>query len=95
MYRKVMLCCCLCVGGSHIVAAQSTVGMGLSPNSSSPSFWYQDLFLNGVTNKCYQTWILSILASCVVGLTGIIPLIFVPIESGSKLNQQGMFFMFS
>ncbi|CAL1286078.1 unnamed protein product [Larinioides sclopetarius] len=89
MYRKVLLCCCLCVGGSHIVVAQNTVGMGLSPNSSSASFWYQDLFLNGMTNKCYQTWILSILASCVVGLTGIVPLIFVPIDSGSKLNQQG------
>ncbi|KAF8768023.1 Zinc transporter ZIP13 like protein [Argiope bruennichi] len=89
MYRKVLLCCCLCVGSSHIVVAQNTVGMDHSPNSSAPSFWYQDLLLNGVTNKCYQTWILSILASCVVGLTGIIPLIFVPIESESKLNQQG------
>lgn len=55
--------------------------------------WYEDLLQNGMTDKCYQTWILSILASCVVGLSGIVPLIFVPIDCGAKLNQQGKLYL--
>ncbi|GFT14202.1 zinc transporter ZIP13 [Nephila pilipes] len=88
MYRKVLLCC-LCVGGSHVLAMEEIASMDVSPINNTSSYWYRDLILNGVTNKCYQTWILSILASCIVGLSGIVPLIFVPIESGAKLNQQG------
>ncbi|GIY61936.1 uncharacterized protein CEXT_342171 [Caerostris extrusa] len=78
-----------CLRGLHIVKADdNTVGMDLFPNSTSPSNWYRDLLLNGVTNKSYQTWILSILASCVVGLSGIVPLIFVRMDNSSKLQQQ-------
>ncbi|GFV21999.1 uncharacterized protein TNCV_4526851 [Trichonephila clavipes] len=68
---------------------EEIASMDVSPiNSTSSSYWYKDLLENGMTNKCYQTWILSILASCVVGLSGVFPLIFVPIESGAKFNQQ-------
>ncbi|CAN7990651.1 unnamed protein product [Ixodes hexagonus] len=39
----------------------------------------------------YQTWILSIAAACVVGLSGIFPLVLVPVDAGTnwKHNRKG------
>lgn len=81
--------CCMYVGCLHYVTAEETLRIDAASKNSSASYWYQELLSKGITDKCYQTWILSILASCVVGLTGIVPLIFVPIDSGAKFNQQG------
>ncbi|XP_015911447.1 zinc transporter ZIP13 [Parasteatoda tepidariorum] len=80
---------CLCLCFVHLVR-----GMDMGPENSiasenSSSMWFEDLISHGLNDKQYQTWILSILASCVVGLSGIVPLIFVPIDAGTKINEQG------
>ncbi|KFM80039.1 hypothetical protein X975_02576, partial [Stegodyphus mimosarum] len=84
MYK---LCLCyLSLYCLHIATAATEV-TDCSTNCESSVYWFQDLF-NGLSdNNRYQTWILSILASCVIGLTGIVPLIiFVP---SKELNYQG------
>lgn len=45
------------------------------------------LFYRGIDSR-FQTWILSILAACVIGLSGVVPLIIIPVETGLKLNQE-------
>ncbi|XP_013783054.1 zinc transporter ZIP13-like [Limulus polyphemus] len=37
---------------------------------------------------CYQKWVLSILASCIVGLSGIVPLAVIPVEAGASLKDK-------
>ncbi|XP_054720634.1 zinc transporter ZIP13-like [Uloborus diversus] len=70
------------------VTAEMSAENVVSKKSIS-SQWYEDFIINGITDKFYQTWILSILASCVIGLSGVVPLVFVPFDSGAKLNQKG------
>ncbi|XP_035219161.1 zinc transporter ZIP13-like [Stegodyphus dumicola] len=85
MYK---LCLCsLSLYYLHLATAATEV-TDCSTNCESSVYWFQDLFFNGLSdNNRYQTWILSILASCVIGLTGIVPLIiFVP---SRELNYQG------
>ncbi|KAH9362896.1 hypothetical protein HPB48_014322 [Haemaphysalis longicornis] len=40
-------------------------------------------------DRTYQTWFLSIAAACVVGLSGVVPLLLVPVDTGigSKQSQ--------
>lgn len=38
------------------------------------------------TNNC-QTWIFSIVAACIVGLSGVFPLVVVPLDTGINLKQ--------
>ncbi|XP_077543795.1 zinc transporter Zip99C [Haemaphysalis longicornis] len=42
-------------------------------------------------DRTYQTWFLSIAAACVVGLSGVVPLLLVPVDTGigSKQSQSG------
>lgn len=42
-------------------------------------------------DRSYQTWVLSIAAACVVGLSGVVPLLLVPVDMGisSKQNRSG------
>lgn len=35
----------------------------------------------------YQTWVFSIVAACVVGLSGVFPLLLVPVDTGVNLKQ--------
>ncbi|KAG8185062.1 hypothetical protein JTE90_017077 [Oedothorax gibbosus] len=84
MYLELPLFCGVC-----LLQFANAAGEDAAKMDNSTSRWYEDLLENGITDKCYQTWVLSILASCVVGLSGIVPLIFVPIDCGAKLNQQG------
>nr|ADV40241.1 putative zinc transporter ZIP13 [Latrodectus hesperus] len=90
MFCEVSACCLLLLA---VPATSVEKGELMDPvalgNDSSSSPWFENMISNGLTDKCYQTWILSILASCVVGLSGIVPLIFVPIQSGAQLNEQG------
>lgn len=76
--------CFVCVTLFSTVAADISV---IDSEKSSLSKWYDDIVLN--EKKPYQIWILSIIASCVIGLSGILPLIIIPFESGSKFDQKG------
>lgn len=82
---------CLCIVCGTLI---STVAADISlpaPDKSSPSQWYDDLLLT--ENKPYQIWILSIISSCIIGLSGILPLIIIPFESGAKFDQKGKCFL--
>ncbi|KAK8768051.1 hypothetical protein V5799_005164 [Amblyomma americanum] len=37
--------------------------------------------------RTYQTWLFSIAAACVVGLSGVFPLLLVPVDTGVNLKQ--------
>nr|XP_037282921.1 zinc transporter ZIP13 homolog isoform X5 [Rhipicephalus microplus] len=39
--------------------------------------------------RTYQTWVFSIVAACVVGLSGVFPLLLVPLDTGVKQNRNG------
>lgn len=76
------------ISGTFIVSVSADVSLTDVATSSS-SYWYEDVFIIG--NRSYQIWILSILASCVIGLSGILPLIIIPYETGAKVEQKGMY----
>lgn len=40
-----------------------------------------------VRTSTYQTWLFSIAAACVVGLSGVFPLLLVPVDTGINLKQ--------
>lgn len=81
---------CICVVcGTLIVSV--TADISDMENTSSSSNWFDDLMIFFDINKYYQTWILSIIASCMIGLSGILPLIIIPFENGAKFDQKGMY----
>lgn len=84
---------CICVVcGTLIVSVTADIFDMESTNSSSN--WFDDLMIFFDINKYYQTWILSIIASCMIGLSGILPLIIIPFENGAKFDQKGMYMYF-
>lgn len=41
-----------------------------------------------------QTWLFSILSACLVGLSGIFPLVIIPIDAGKSLRTGGIVLIF-
>ena len=82
---------CICVVCGTLIVSATADLLEMENTKSSPSHWYDDLMIYFDINKSYQTWILSIIASCMIGLCGILPLIIIPFENGAKFDQKGMY----
>lgn len=83
---------CICIVCGTLIASVSADIFDME-NTSSSSNWFDDVMTYFDINKYYQTWILSIIASCMIGLSGILPLIIIPFENGAKFDQKGRYFI--
>ena len=56
--------------------------------SDSWNSWFEEI----VWGHSRKIWILSFVSSCMVGLTGIVPLIVIPANCGFDIKSEGFFF---
>lgn len=69
-------------GNQHLYRAEDTLCFqSLSPDVIEG--------LTGTSRHIYEIWILSILGAVLIGLSGVFPLLVIPLESGPALKQGG------
>jgi hypothetical protein len=52
-----------------------------------PDSWIT--FISLLTNFEYHPWLFSVIGSAIIGLSGILPLLVIPIEEGANLKSGG------
>ncbi|KAK9501838.1 hypothetical protein O3M35_012492 [Rhynocoris fuscipes] len=63
-------------------------------NTSDSDIWFQNLILtvNPFSNLDYNPWLGSVIGSIIVGLSGIFPLLVIPIDGAANFTKKGQFF---
>lgn len=65
-------------------------------NTSDSDVWFLDLYssVNSFSGPNYNPYIGSVLGSIIVGLSGIFPLLVIPIDGGASFNKGGKYIIF-